>query len=62
MNIHRVSMEIDSDSCFYFCSLFHRAFKSKVNVDGASILKKSNEVIGYFSYCQNKIFKNLLGF
>ena len=54
-------MEIDSTSCFYFCSHFHRAFKNKVNIKGYSILKKSNELIGYCSDCQDKIFRKLLG-
>ena len=61
MNIHCISMEIDSTSCLYFCSHFHRAFKSKVNIKGAFILKKSNEVIGYCPDCQVKIFRKLLG-
>ena len=53
-------MEIDSNSCFHFCSHFHRGFKSKVNIKGTSVLKKSNEVIGYCSDCRDKIRK-LLG-
>ena len=54
-------MEIDSISCFYFCSHFHRAFQNKVNIKGYSILKKSNEVIGHFCDCQDKIIRKLLG-
>ena len=53
-------MEIDSDSCFYFCSHFHRVFKSKVNIKGVPILRRSNKVIGHCSHCQDKIFKKLI--
>ena len=55
MNIHNFSMEIDITSCFHFCSHFHQAFKNKVNIIGYSILKKSNEVIGYCSDCHWRI-------
>ena len=61
MNIHRIGMEVGSTSCFYFCSHFHKAFKSKVNIKRASILRKSNEIIGYCSNCQDRIFRKLLG-
>ena len=54
-------MEIDSTSYYYFCSHFHRAFKNKVNIKGYSILKRSNEVIGYCLDCQDKIVRKLLG-
>ena len=54
-------MEIDSTSCFYFCSHFHRTFKSKVNIKGASILEKSKEVTGYCSHCRDNISRKLLG-
>ena len=54
-----ICMEIDSTSCFYFCSHFDTGFKSKVNIKEVSILKKSNEVIGYCSDCKDKIRKFL---
>ena len=54
-------MEIGSTSSFYFCSHFHRTFKNKVNIKGYSILKRSNEIIGYCLDCQDKIFRKLLG-
>ena len=60
MNIGRITMEIDSTSCFHFCSHSHRVFKSKVHIKGTSVLKKSTEVIGCCSDRPDKIFRKLL--
>ena len=55
-------IEIDETSCFYFCDHFYKAFKRKVKVKSASVLKQklSGGVIGYCADCRKKICNYLL--
>lgn len=53
--------EVKETACFYFCDHFYKAFKDKVKVRGASVLKQtpSKEVIAYCSDCRKQIFRYL---
>ena len=57
-------INLDDTFCFYFCNHFLKAFKEKVKIKDALVLRKSNpdEVIACSDECKGRIVKYLRHF